>query len=69
MQRAITMRLPPHYKHSIFLVQNLLVNESTLKSRSIGIKDEEIKEETLYMQQNNNVIMFKNLEIVRFNLS
>lgn len=69
MQRAVTMRLPPRHKHSIFLVQNLRVNESTLKSRSIGIKDEEIREETLNMQQENNAIMFKNLEIVSFNLS
>lgn len=54
-------------KHSIFLVWNQWVSEGTLKSRSIGIKDVEKKEEPLNMHKENNV-MFKNLEIVSFNL-
>lgn len=45
------------------------MSEGTLKSRSIGIKEEEIREETLSKQQKNNVITFKTLKIVRFNLS
>lgn len=60
------MKLPSHHEHLIFLGWNLQVSEGTLKSRSIGITEEEIKEETHSMQQKNNAIMFKNLKIIRF---